>query len=111
MRPNPPVTLALSRCPSSPCTVVLPPLQLQLVLQLALHSGFLPRLQLQLVLAMDCQVSVSVSSDQALYRMPPPMQCPSHLRSQQAEQCTLQAATKPLSQTQEDLLAQGLPPK
>src|SRR6185312_1887107 len=72
-RPTPPVTLALSRCPSSPCTVVrLLPLQL-----LSALDSVLPPLQLLSVSDSVLPVSVSVSPLPGQYRrlLPDPLPC------------------------------------
>src|SRR6476659_7437615 len=78
MQPTPPVTLALSRCPSSPCTVVrLLPLQL-----LSALDSVLPPLQLLSVSDSVLPVSVSVSPLPGQYRrlLPDPLQCHHLLR-------------------------------
>src|SRR6478609_7723067 len=78
MQPTPPVTLALSRYPSSPCTVV-PLLPLQLLSAL---DSVPPRLQLQSVSDSVLPVSVSVSPLPGQYRtlLPDPLQCHHLLR-------------------------------
>src|SRR6478735_780985 len=77
MRPTLPVTLALSRCPSSPCTVALLPLQ-----SLSALDSVLQPLQLQSVSDSVLPVSVSVSPLPGQYRrlLPDPLQCHHPLR-------------------------------